>query len=289
MSKIENMLSSKFFNFSDYQVDFHELQKTVTSYGIRIVGVVVLVIVAWTVASYSRRAVRKTLDRARVDITLGKFFSNALRWLILIIAGMSVLSIFGIEIASFAAILAAGSLAIGLAFQGTLSNFAAGIMLLIFRPFKVGDTIKVSAITGKVDEIDFFSTHVDTPDMRRIIIPNSAIFGSTIENISHHAIRRIDLVVLVENAIPIREISESLKSVLNSLENVVTPPNAKVAISNIAPTQTEWTLNIWVRATEFDPVKEIALAGIHERLTDLRALHKVSDLEKWKVFKAAVL
>ncbi len=282
MSKIESMWTDKLFNFSDYQFDFHELQKTVTSYGVRIVGVIFLVVIAWTLAGYSRRAVRKALDRARVDMTLGKFFSNALRWLILIVAGMTVLSIFGIEIASFAAILAAGGLAIGLAFQGTLSNLAAGIMLLIFRPFKVGDVIKVSSITGKVDEIDFFSTHIDTADMRRIIIPNSAIFGTTIENISHHSVRRIDIVIQVENTVPASEFGAVLNELLQSLELIVRTPVSKVYISNVTYPLTEWTLNIWTRATEFDALKEKTMAGINERVFLMRKKFGVAPVEVTK-------
>ena len=117
------------------------------------------------------------------------------KWGILIGAGVSLLGIFGIQTASFAAVIAAMGLAIGLAFRGTLANFSAGVMLLTFRPFKVNQVISAAGQTGKVDEIGLFSTTIDTPDDRRIIDPSSAVFGATIENVSHHSTRRVDAIL----------------------------------------------------------------------------------------------
>lgn len=108
------------------------------------------------------------------------------------------LTMFGFETTSFAAVIGAAGLAIGLAMQGTLSNFSAGHMLLIFRPFKVGDVVSTAGVTGKVINLALFTTEFDTPDNRRIIVPNGAIFGSTIENITFHDTRRVDVSVGTE-------------------------------------------------------------------------------------------
>ena len=113
-------------------------------------------------------------------MTLTKFFANFARYVVLIVAIVAILGRVGVDTASFAAILAAAGFAIGLAFQGTLSNFSAGVMLLVFRPFKVGDMVQVNGITGVVEEIELFTTQMNTADNRRMIIPNGSIFGASI-------------------------------------------------------------------------------------------------------------
>ncbi|MEO0515392.1 MAG: mechanosensitive ion channel domain-containing protein, partial [Planctomycetota bacterium] len=148
------------------------------------VGLLLLLIVAYFVAKFLAGLVSRPVTK-KVDPTLGKFFGKLVFYLVMVGAVLGVLGSVGVNIAAFAAVLAAAGFAIGLAFQGTLSNFAAGIMLLVFRPFKVGDVINAAGITAKVDEIDLFSTTFDTPDNRHIIVPNSKIFGDTIENVTY--------------------------------------------------------------------------------------------------------
>lgn len=174
------------------------IQTLLITYGTRVVGVFVLLFAAWIVSKWTRRLVVKALEKARFDLTLTRFFGNLSKWAILIMAALTALGVFGVETTSFAAVIAAGGLAVGLAFQGTLSNFASGVMLLVFRPFKVGDVVTVAGLLGIVQEIDLFNIKVDTPDNRRIILPNSSVFGSTIENITHHERRRADVPVGVE-------------------------------------------------------------------------------------------
>ncbi len=156
------------------------------------VAVLVVLVVAWLLSMWVRRLIHAALTRAKFDATLTKFFAQAARWAILVAAVLIAMRIFGIEATSFAALIAAMGLAIGLAFQGTLSNFAAGVMLLTFRPFKVGDVVEVAGELGIIDEIELFFTQMDTFDNRRVILPNSQIFGNTIENLSHHQVRRAD-------------------------------------------------------------------------------------------------
>ena len=146
-------------------------------YGTRVVGVLVVLFIAWLGAGWVGRTVLRSLERARFDSTLSRFLAKISRWAILLFTVLSCLSMFGIQTTSFAAVIGASALAIGLAFQGTLSNFASGAMLLLFRPFKVGDVVNVAGHTGTVFEIDLFSTTLDTPDNRRIILPNSKVYG----------------------------------------------------------------------------------------------------------------
>jgi small conductance mechanosensitive channel len=165
----------------------------VTAYSLRIVGVLVAIWVSLSIARWLQHHVTSGLRKRRFDETLSIFFGNVLRWLVIVGAALACLSVFGIETTSFAAVIGAAGLAVGLAFQGTLSNFSAGVMLLVFRPFKVGDYIVAGGKEGTVAEIGLFVTAFDTLDNRRIYVANTAIGGGAIENFTAHPVRRVDI------------------------------------------------------------------------------------------------
>ncbi len=157
-----------------------------------------VIFLGYLAAKYLSRVISRPICR-RVDETLGKFIGKAIFYAIMMAVVASVASqARHAPLGGIAAVLAGASFAIGLAFQGTLSNFAAGVLMMVFRPFKVGDVINAAGVMGKVNEIDLFTTTLDTPDNRRIIVPNSAISGGTIENVSYHPHRRIEVVVGVD-------------------------------------------------------------------------------------------
>ena len=157
---------------------------------------------------------RKACGRSKIDETVSQFLGRSVYWVTLIVVVLAGLSIFGIETTSVAAILGAAGLAVGLAFQGTLSSFAAGLMIILFRPFKIGDFVTVDGNSGTVRTIDFFQTDLVTPDNRRIIVPNSKIYGSTIENVSAFEKRRVDVSVSVSPSADIEETRKQLESAL---------------------------------------------------------------------------
>jgi len=154
----------------------------VTTYGIRVLGVVAVVWVSFKIAGSVQRGVTQGLRLRKFDETLAIFFGNMLRWLLILGTILACLSVFGIETTSFAAVIGAAGLAVGLAFQGTLSNFAAGVMLLVFRPFKVGDYIVAAGKEGVVAELGLFVTAIDTLDNRRIYLGNTSVGSGVIEN-----------------------------------------------------------------------------------------------------------
>ena len=166
------------------------------------------------------------------------------------------LGLFGIQTASFAAILAAAGFAVGMALQGTLGNFASGVMLLIFRPFKVGDVVSAAGQTGKVVEIDIFSTVFDTPDNRRIIIPNGSVFGGTIENISHHATRRVDVAVGTDYGADLSKTREVLNKAIAQTNKVLKDPASAVVLSDLGDSCINWSVRVWVDANDYWPVKD---------------------------------
>ena len=150
------------------------------------------IVIAYTVASAIGRFVGRIVSE-KVDLTLGKFLAKAVRNVLMLVVAMAVLGYFGIDVTAFAAVLAAAGFAVGMALQGTLSNFAAGVMLLLFRPFKVDEYISVAGTEGTVEEIDLFTTRLNALDNRHLIIPNGEIFGSLLENYSRNVDRRVDV------------------------------------------------------------------------------------------------
>lgn len=165
----------------------------IATHGVRIFAALIGFWVAMRLASVAQHRVTATLRAREFDTTLSIFFGNFVRWLLLVVSILAILGVFGVETSSFAAVIGAAGLAAGLAFQGTLSNFSAGVMLLVFRPFKVGDRIEIGDSRGTVAEIGIFATCLDTTDKRRKILPNSLVNSAVIENQSYHEIRRVDV------------------------------------------------------------------------------------------------
>ena len=225
-------------------------------YGIGAIKVIIVLFVTWIIAGIVSRVITRGLEKTKFDETLAKFFARMARWAVMLLGLLGCLSIFGIETTSFAAVLGAMGLAVGLAFQGTLSNFASGIMLLIFRPFKVGQFVKVGGEAGTVNEIDLFTTTLDTTDNRRVIIPNSSVFGATIENVSHHSKRRVDVNVGTAYEADLDQTRAVLEGVLANLENTLDDPEPVVMLLELGGSSIDWQLRVWVRSDVFWDVKQ---------------------------------
>ena len=216
----------------------------------------ILLLLVFIIAGWGKRLVKRALEKTSIDVTLTKFFSNAVRYAILIVGIIAVLGQVGIETASFAAILAAAGFAVGLAFQGTLSNFSAGIMLLVFRPFKVGDLVNVNGTTGVVDEIELFSTHMNTPDNRRIIVPNGAIFGSTIENMTYHELRRVDVSVGTDYSADLDKTRQVIQACCETIEGRITEKGVQVYLASLGDSSIDWSARVWCKSSDYFAVKD---------------------------------
>lgn len=230
--------------------------------------VLVICFFGWIISGICGRLVNKSLEKAKIDITLRLFFSKLARWAILLITGITVLSRFGVETTSFAAVIGAGGLAIGLAFQGTLSNFASGVMLLIFRPFKVGDVVNVSGVTGGVKEIELFTTAIDTPDNRRFIIPNSAVFGATIENITYHDTRRIDVAVGSAYDADVDHTRVVLKEAILGIDGILTDPEPAIYLTELGASSIDWSVRVWCNTPDYWNVREQVVRKIKVALDE---------------------
>ncbi len=216
-----------------------------------ILGALVTVVVAYFAASLLRRWLGRALETARVDLTLARFFANLARYALLAVAVITALGMLGVETTSFAAVIAAAGLAIGLAFQGTLSNFAAGVLLLVFRPFRVGDVVTMAGVAGKVDEIALFTTELTSFDNRRIVIPNSKILESNIENATAHATRRVDVEVGVEYGASIDASRAALERAIASLEKKIDEPPPQAFLKALGASSVDWVLRVWCKTEDY--------------------------------------
>ncbi len=215
------------------------------TYITRVGSAALLLIVALILSGVARSWTTAGLKKINFDPTLTKFLSNLMRWFVLLVAGLACLSIFGIETTSVAGVLAGASLAVGLAFQGTLSNVSAGVMLLTFRPFKIGDVINVAGQTGGVEEISLFTTTMNTPDNKHIIVPNSAVFGATITNITHNDTRRVDISVGVDYDADIDETRKVLEGAIKNIPSRNPDGAHQIFLSGLGGSSVDWQVRIF--------------------------------------------
>ncbi len=235
-------------------------------YGIPAITVLLIILGALLVSAWASRVIRGSCTRADLDETLARFFAKMARWIMLLVAAMFCLGVFGIQTASFAVVLGAAGLAVGMALQGTLGNIAAGVMLLVFRPFKVGDAVRVAGEFGKIDEIELFTTAMDTFDNRRIIIPNGTIFGATIENVSHHATRRVDVAVGVDYGADIDKTRQVLEEAAANVEGRLDDPEPAVVLGDLGDSSVNWAVRVWANADDYWPVKQATTRAVKQAL-----------------------
>lgn len=244
-----------------------EVINLLTTYGLDVVGAVVMLIAGLWIAGRVGRGVGKTLERAkRVDATLISFFSSMAKYVVIAVTIIAVLNQFGVETTSLVAVVGAAGLAIGLALQGTLSNVAAGVMLLIFRPFKVGDFIEAAGHAATVKELNLFFTVMATGDNVRITVPNSAIWGGSLKNFSANATRRVDFVFGISYDADMDKALNLIRDIVATDERVHKDPEPFLAISNLGDSAVDITVRAWADAGDYWGVKFDTLKAVKERM-----------------------
>ncbi|MBX3437082.1 MAG: mechanosensitive ion channel, partial [Planctomycetaceae bacterium] len=227
--------------------------------GLRLVTNLVLAVIIFylgrALTDVATRMVGGMLRRARVDDMLVRFLSNIVYYVLLAVVAMAALERLGVETTSLAAVLAALGFAIGMALQGSLGNFAAGVMLIVFRPFKMGDSIEAGGTAGVVEEISIFHTILKTPDNRRVIVPNSGITGGNITNNSHNTTRRIDLVVSCGYSDDLLAVKSFLQDVVDDEPRVLDEPAPQVAVNDLGESSVNFVVRPWVKASDYFAVK----------------------------------
>jgi len=240
--------------------------KLLAQYGFRFLGALIVLVIAYVAAGWTRRVVLATLARAHVEPTIAKFAANASRYAVLILGLMSCAPIMGINITAFAALLGAGGLAIGLASQGALSNGAAGLMLLITRPFKAGDTIVVDGVSGVVEEIQLFSTTLNTLDNRRIFMPNNSIFGKVIENSTQNPRRATTFFTVVAPDSDVEKVRTTLLRACASCPAVLKDPVPVALLSDLADGGLKWAITVWAETKLLNQARDQTIAAVRDAL-----------------------
>src|SRR5262245_11409841 len=198
--------------------------------GLRVLGAIVLWVVGRVIIRFVVNLIGRSMTRQRVDPTLGRYAGSTINVVLNIVLIIAILNVFGVETTTFAALLAAVGVAIGVAWSGLLGNFAAGVFLVILRPFRVGDFVTVGGVTGTVEEVGLFVTALDTPDNIRTYVGNSKVFGDTVQNFSTNPYRRVDLVAQLGHSVDPAGAVRLLKERLARIPNVLTTPAPDVEI-----------------------------------------------------------
>lgn len=240
------------------ELDANKYLDILIEYGPKVIGVLLALFVGWVIAGWAERGVRKTLERRNFDDTLTRFFAKLTRYVILIGVVLGCLGVFGIQTASFAAVLAAAGFAIGLAFQGTLGNFSAGVMLLVFRPFKVGDFVEVNGEKGTCEHIDLFTCEFRTLDNKKLIIPNGAVFGSTITNYTGYDTRRVDIDIGAEYSASVDATRAALEKAAASIPGMLKDPAPQVFLKSLGASSVDWQVRVWCKTEDFWDVYQAA-------------------------------
>lgn len=223
----------------------------VTIYGLKVIAAIAVFIIGRAVAKILKNSVNRMMNKKNVDPTLSSFVVNLAYVALMTFVVLAALGQLGIQTTSFIAIIGAAGLAIGLALQGSLSNFAAGFLMIIFRPFKVGDLIEGAGVFGVVEEIQIFTTQLKTADNKTIIIPNAKLTADNIINYSTKSTRRVDLVFGIGYGDDIDRAKKSITDVLESDERVLKDPAPTVAVVELADSSVNFVVRPWVNTDDY--------------------------------------
>ncbi|GAA5645247.1 mechanosensitive ion channel domain-containing protein [Vibrio proteolyticus] len=223
-------------------------------YGVNVIAALLILIVGSMLSKTIAATVEKLLGQKGVDKAVTSFVSSIVRYGILAFVLVAVLSRIGIETASIIAVLGAAGLAVGLALKGSLSNFASGVLIVLFRPFKSGDFIEAAGVSGSVQAIQIFSTILKTGDNKMIVVPNSSIMKGPITNVSRYDTRRINFVFAVSYKADLRQVQQVLREVVESDPRVLKEPEVKIGVNALVESSVQLIVRPWVKRSDYWPV-----------------------------------
>jgi small conductance mechanosensitive channel len=228
-----------------------KIWELLTIYGLKVLAAIAILIIGKWVSKIFKSVVGKTLSRREVDETIISFVSSMTYYILLVVFVLAALSQLGIQTTSFVAIIGAAGLAIGLALQGSLANFAAGFLMIIFRPFKVGDYIEGAGTAGTVEKIQIFTTQLKTPDNKTVIIPNASLTAGNIVNYSTKGTRRCDLVFGIGYEDDIDKARKILEEIIAADDRILKDPAPLIAVSELADSSVNFVVRPWVKADDY--------------------------------------
>jgi len=220
-------------------------------YGPKLIGAIVVLILGLWVIKILTKAVSKILNKKKTDASLASFVKMLTNILLKVLLIVSVMGMVGIEMTSFIAVLGAAGLAVGMALSGTLQNFAGGVMILIFKPFKVGDFIEAQGYTGTVSEIQLFNTILKTLDNKTVIIPNGGLSTSSMTNYSTEPTRRVDWTFGIAYGDDIDKTKAVLQKLIDADKRILKDPEPFIAVSELADSSVNFTVRVWVKSENY--------------------------------------
>jgi len=235
----------------DIEAILQKVYEYLAQYGFKVIGALIIFLIGRWLAKIISRWIEKALIKSRVDKTLAKFIKNLSHIVLLVFVVMSAVAPLGVKTTQFAVVVGAAGLAIGLALQGSLANFASGFLMIMFRPFKVGDFIEAAGVKGTVKEIQIFNTIVNTPDNIRAIIPNAQITGGNVLNYTANGIRRVDLVVGISYEDDLKKAKTIIEGVLAQDERVLQDPKPNVAVFELGDSSVNFVVRPWVKSADY--------------------------------------
>lgn len=219
------------------------------------IAIVIFIVGKWLASKLTDICIKILTKTKRVDATLLSFFRNIIYYILMVVVALTALKQLGVDTTSFFAILGAAGLAIGLALKDSLGNFASGVMIILFRPFKIGDYVTAGGSSGTVEEISIFNTILKTPDNQKLIIPNGSITQNTITNVNANPTRRVDLVIGIGYDDDIKKAKEILESILKSNELILQDKANTVAVSELGDSSVNFVVRAWVNTPDYWTVK----------------------------------
>lgn len=236
---------------SEYQ---DQLIPLATKYGLKLISIIIVLIIGFWVISMIMKAISRAMEKQEVDPSLAPFIKSLIGTLLKVMLIISAVGMAGVEMTSFIAILGAAGLAVGMALSGTLQNFAGGVMILFFKPFKVGNYIEAQGYSGTVNQIQIFNTILKTPDNKTIIIPNGGLSTGSMINYSTEPKRRVDWTIGIGYGDDTEKARSVMRTMLDNDERILQDPEPFIAVSGLGDSSVNFTVRVWVNAADYWPV-----------------------------------
>jgi len=226
-------------------------QTSGVQFGLKLLVAIVIFYVGRLVARVLTNALHKLMQKQEVDQILESFVCNLVYWVVMLFVIIAAINHIGIETTSLIAVMGAAGLAVGLALQGSLSNFASGVLIVIFRPYRVGDFVEAAGISGSILEVQILTTVMKTGDNKQIIVPNSQIMGSIITNYSAHDTRRVDMTIGVSYEDDIDKVRQTIQDLIDADDRILKDPESLIAVSALADSSVNFTVRSWVKSGDY--------------------------------------
>lgn len=239
----------------DWNGMWNQVQSTGLEFAINVVIAIVIFVVGRIIARIISNGIRKLMNAQEVDQILQSFVGNLSYWMLMTFVIIAAISQLGIQTTSLIAIMGAAGLAVGLAMQGSLANFASGVLIVMFRPYRVGDYVEAAGIAGVVLQVQILTTVLKTGDNKQIIVPNGQIMGSIITNYSANETRRVDMVVGVSYNDDIDKVRATIKDIIDSDDRIFKDPECQIAVAELADSSVNFNVRPWVKTSDYGSVR----------------------------------